>query len=94
MSIPVYSVTFLRDHPPYNAKESAAFPAKQASAFHASGVGKLSDGDAATLAADISAYLMDHPLPNQRMRTEITPDGVVTLRPAIDGQPILYGKDS
>jgi hypothetical protein len=94
MPVTVYVITFLKSHPPYNANEAAAFPRAQAAAFHASQVGKLSDADAATLATDISAYLMDHPIKNQRMRTEVTPDGNVVLRPAIEGEPILYGKDS
>jgi hypothetical protein len=57
MPVPVYPVTFTQQHDVYAAGETAAFPAKQAAALHASQVGKLSDGDAATLATQISAYL-------------------------------------
>lgn len=91
MAAPVYVVTFTKDYPPYSARESAAFTATIAAELFARQLGTLTSGDQIILATQIAAAQAVYPVPNQRMRTEVTPDGLVVLKPAVDGQPILYG---
>jgi hypothetical protein len=66
MAAPVYVVTFTKDYPPYSALESAAFVADKAAELFARQLGTLSSGDQITLASQIAAAQMAHPVPNQK----------------------------
>lgn len=90
MSVPVYPITFSKDHPPYAAGEVAAFPADQAAALFVAGVGTLSSEDQITIAAAIAAAKMANPLKPVAVVTVLNPDGSLSTR-LPNGQIPPYG---